>query len=147
MWRSVFLPAVPACVNSPVGDVFVVAAQIFRRQTEGEKQHLQKDQQSSLPSDEGGLVLAPPAGPTGRSGLLAVAAPAAWRRGGLRTFLCLQAEERSLRGKIERADEMIRSLDDCIGGLEAGMWREPRGSQNQGAVVRRQRCRGNQGCV
>lgn len=53
--------------NSPVGNVFVVAAQILRRQTEGEKQHLQKNEQSSLPSDEGGLVLAPPAGSTGTS--------------------------------------------------------------------------------
>lgn len=26
-----------------------------------------------------------------------------------------------MRGTIEKADEMIRSLDDCIGELEAGM--------------------------
>lgn len=42
-------------------------AQIIRRQTEGEKQHLQENEQSSLPPDEGGPVLAPPAGPTGTS--------------------------------------------------------------------------------
>lgn len=120
--------------NSPFGNVFVVAAQIFWRQTEGEKQHLQKNEQSSLPSNEGGLVLAPPAGSTGTSRLLAVVAPAAPPQGSLWTFLCFQAEEQNLRDKIEKADEMIRSLDGCIGGLEAGMWREPRDCSHAAAV-------------
>ncbi|XP_056872223.1 uncharacterized protein knl1 isoform X1 [Takifugu flavidus] len=34
-----------------------------------------------------------------------------------------QAEERSLRDTIQKADEMIRSLDGCIGGLEAELAR------------------------
>ena len=34
---------------------------------------------------------------------------------------CFQEEQQKLRGTIEEADEMIKSLDDCICEMEAGM--------------------------
>lgn len=37
-------------------------------------------------------------------------------------FVVLQEEQQKLRGTIDRADEMIRSLDECISQLESGLW-------------------------
>lgn len=38
-----------------------------------------------------------------------------------RHFSSLQEEQKKLRGTIEEADEMIKSLDECICQLETGM--------------------------
>lgn len=36
-------------------------------------------------------------------------------------WFCFQEEQQKLRGRIQEADEMIKTLDDCICELETGI--------------------------
>lgn len=108
--------------NSPIVDVFVGQLKSFGAKLKEKNNFFRKaskvrshQMKEALYSD---LVQA-------NQVLCRQVAPVVSEQGRLWTCLCFQAEQQSLIGMIEKADEMIRSLDGCVGELEAGMWPGP----------------------
>lgn len=109
--------------------LFPSAAQSVRCSAEGQVQPLQKTEQSSVAPHEGGSVHQPHERSSGTSTLCDITRPAA------PVLLCnlnavlSQEEQQTLRGRLEQADQMIRSLDGCIAELEAG--EDPDGEETE----------------